>query len=59
MEMDNYSELALAIRKEREAEKILEECRRRTNELAGLVSEKEQRKKSLRSGRDFNKACGL
>lgn len=57
--MIDHSELIEAIRREREAEKALEECRRRTNELAGLVEDREQRRKKPSNTRDFSKACGI
>ena len=57
--METESELIQAIRKEREAEKFLEECRRRVNELAGLVPEKDQRRtgKKAFTAESFRKAC--
>lgn len=57
--MENESELMQAIRKEREAEKLLAECRRRVNELAGIVPEHEQRKsgKNAFTPDSFRKAC--
>lgn len=42
--MEYDSELARAVRMEREAEKKWQEAKRKVNELVGLVNEKAQRK---------------
>lgn len=57
--METDTELVLAIRKEREAEKELEQCRRRVNELIGIVSDTKQRKTGRKAFTpdSFRKAC--
>ncbi len=55
------TELERAIIEQYEAERRLEECRRRVKELLGIVPESEQRKsaKKTLNPKDFAKACGL
>lgn len=59
--MKEQNELWVAIREEREAEKRLAECRRRVNELCGLISDTQQRKSTRQtpSRELFRKGCLL
>lgn len=58
--MDN-KKLANAIREEREAERKLAQCRRRVNELIGLIDEEAQRKSARKtlSREEFSRACNV